>query len=95
METKDQGKVVVVEGFVNPNHRTKYDEEISMELDHADFVRHKDHVPASLVIGDKAMPMSKVREMLEEILENGTYHGFTTRTAGDISAIATKYGVDL
>lgn len=88
---REDTKTKVIEGFVNPKHSTKYDEEVRLELPHADFVQHQDHVRATLVIGERGVAESEVKAMLEEIKDQ------TLSTAFDkkVDAIAAKYNITL
>jgi len=58
-------------------------------------------IPATLIIGDKAMPMAKVRDMLKEMedaiecVDVGSCGVFCGVKAEKFCAIASKYGVDL
>lgn len=104
MSDTTKTEVRVIPGWV------QYDV-IRNDFNHADeggsviyFQKHKElsmDEAASLVIGDKAMPMSKVREMLNEMddtiecVDVGGSGAFCGVPSDKFSAIATKYGVDL
>jgi len=92
MSTKkdEQVNVVVIDGWMHPDRVAALNDRpygADSPLYEDEFL---EYVRGAVVIGDKAMPMSKVREMVKEI---GHVVSGVDKPAW-LAAIATKYGVD-
>jgi len=96
----EQVKVVVIDGWMHPDRVAALNDRpygADSPLYEDEFL---EYVRGAVVIGDKAMPMSKVREMVREMLGlavvlSGRPEQHDHVHEEDIKAIATKYGVDL
>ncbi len=89
-----------IEGYYDPTRGTKYDEDVRLDLDHADFVKGPNHVPATLIIGGKGFTEAEHEAEFQRrarlmMIEATAGIDAGSRIGEHLKDVAAKYGIAL